>query len=372
MKISIVGTRGIPARYGGFETCVEEISVRLAQRGHRVTVYCVNDSVSDEPREYKGVKLVQLPRLRTKASEYVIKTLAATALALTSNDEVLHIFGCSRVPMAFLGRLRGKATIMTLDGLEWERSSYPGFARAAMRSYAELAMVYPHVTVTDSPSSTRWYSERTGIEPTYIPYGTVLSDSVEDGVLEKYGLRRNDYILFVGRLVKEKGVHTLLEAFKTLETDTQLVVIGDAPGGSEYAQELMSLADERVSFLGAVYGREFESLRNGALVYVHPSLLDGTSIALLGAMGAGRCVVSSDLKENMDVAGDAAVYFRKDDATSLRESLDVLLRDPEKMKVCSRKAAERASELYDWDTIATHYEKAYELAVLRLRGRRHS
>lgn len=359
----MIGTRGIPAKYGGFETFIEEIGTRLAARGHEVTVYCMSEQPERAPPSFKGVRLMNLPSFDSRALEYIQKTFTATAMAVLSNAEILHFFGCSRVPLALLGRLLRKSVILTVDGLEWNRVSYPFVARIIMRSYAELAMVFPTITVADSESSQSWYFRRTGRRPELVQYGAEVTPGVDENTLGRYGLEDGRYILFVGRLVKEKGVHTLIEGFRKVRTDAKLVIIGNDPGSGEYLNQLKKLADERTVFLGPIYGRDLEYLRNGALVYVHPTLLDGTSISLLGAMAAGKCILSSNLKENMDVAGDSAAYFVMDDAVDLAQGLQRLLDEPASVQDLGARARQRAVSLYTWDSVADSYEAIYVRAL---------
>lgn len=359
MRIAILGTRGIPARYGGFESCVEEISTRLASRGHDVTVYCRSEFPNTAPREYEGVHLVQLPKLKNSFAATPFNSWLTTIHASLSGAEVIHYFGCGNVPFVLLSRLLRKKVVLTVDGIEWRRTSYSLPARLYLRAFAELAMVFPHETVADSKSSVNWYRGRTGMNPTHIPYGTYVSSQVDDEIKRKYGLDRKKYVLFAGRLVHEKGVHTLVEAFKHVTGDFTLVVIGDFPGRSNYVDHLKRTADDRTKFLGYVYGKDFETIRNGASIYVHPSMLDGTSIALLGAMGAGLCILSSDLEENADVAGDTAEYFAKGDVADLTHKLQMLLDSQERTRDLSTRARKRAKELHNWDMIADAYESIY-------------
>ncbi len=300
-----------------------------------------------------------MPRLRGKAANYLFNSWMSAMRASFSHADVLHFFGCDQVPFTLLGRLSGKKVVLTVDGLEWERKGYPPMFRKYLRSFAELAMVFPNSTVADSKTSQSWYSVRTGIEPSYIPYGTSLSSGIDAAVLEKYGLKAGDYVLFVGRLVFEKGAHTVVEAFKSVKTGLKLVVVGDSLQADDYVRRLKESAGERIVFLGFVHGEEFTSIRNGALVYVHPSLFDGTSIALLGALGAGVPIISSDLKENMDVAGDAVVYFHGNDPADLTAKLQELLANPERIYQLRNSSSSRAAKLYDWDKITSMYERLY-------------
>ena len=359
MRIAILGTHGIPARYGGFETCVEEVAVRLVERGHQVTVYSKTEGDGAKRSIYKGVEVVRFPKFRRQALDYGFQGVITTAHASTSNADVLHFFGCDHVPFALLGRLAGKGVVLTVDGLEWNRKGYPLSYRLYLRSFAELAMVLPDVTVADSKSSQKWYYERTGKNPTYIPYGTTISNGVDLRILEEFGLEVGKYVLFVGRLVYEKGAHTLIEAFKSVKTDLKLVIIGDVLSPGDYVRKLREAADERTIFLGYVHGAAFETIRNAALVYVHPSLFDGTSISLLGALGAGKSIVSSDLQENIDVAQDAVVYFQKENASDLSHKLQELLDNPKRIEELGQEAVVRARDLFDWERITDAYEGVY-------------
>jgi glycosyltransferase involved in cell wall biosynthesis len=198
------------------------------------------------------------------------------------------------------------------------------------------------------------------VSPEYIPYGTTISMAVDEKVLEKHNLERDKYVLFVGRLVYEKGIHTLVEAFAKVKTDLKLVIIGGALTPGSYVENLKKMADKRVVFLGYVHGSEYESIRNAARVYVHPSLFDGTSISLLGAMGAGKSVLSSDLKENMDVGGDGVLFFEKENSDDLAAKLQLLLDDPKSGRTWGDRALSRAKSLPTWDDIASSYEAIYK------------
>lgn len=359
MRIAILGTDGIPARYGGFETCAEEIGTRLAERGHRVTVYCKKSDSAAGLTSYKGVDLRQFPQLRNQVADYVFSAFATTVHASMSDADILHFFGCDQVLSTLLPRMLGKKVVLSLDGLEWRRESYPWLFRAYLRSYAELAMVFPNRVTVDSRRSEEWYMKRTGIKPLFIPYGANASTGIDFDILDKYGLKNGQYVLFVGRLVREKGAHVLIKAFKEVVTDAQLVIVGDSKEATPYVSRLKEMADSRVKFLGFVHGRDFETIRNGALIYVHPSSFDGTSISLLSALASGKCIISSNLKDNVDVAGDSALYFSLDNSEDLRDRIQCLLDNPERMRTLAISANTRASNMFGWEDITDKYERLY-------------
>ena len=359
MKVSYLGTDGIPAKYGGFETCVEEISTRLADRGHDVTVYCKSVNPGAECKEYEGVHLIHFPKIRSQALDYAYNAILPTLHASATRGGILHYFGCDQVPLTFLARVLGRSVLLSLNGLEWERRSYPWVFRAYLRSFAELAMVFPKASTADSRRSERWYFERTGIRPNYVPYGATASDAIEPEVLDRFGLKPRQYMLFVGRLVYEKGAHTVVEAFRKVKTDLRLVVVGGSKNPGTYVDNLKNVADDRSLFLGYVHGKEYETLRNAALIYIHPSLFDGTSISLLGALAAGKGIVSSDIDDNIDVAGDAASYFRTGDSCDLADRLQELVDNPSKIAMLENKARARVRDAFDWDGITDEYERLY-------------
>lgn len=330
-----------------------------------VTVFCRKDNPRSEPTLYKGVNLVNLPTFKNRFVGLSANSALVTARSCFDDFDIMHYFGCGHVPMTLLGRLCGKSVVLTLDGLEWERLGYPRLARIALRSYAELAMVFPSQAVADSLSSQEWYHYHTGVRPTYIPYGADISTAIDEEILNKYGLANVKYVVFAGRIVYEKGVHTLIEAVNSTRADIQLVVIGGAPQTSNYMPALKGSAGPKVKFLGYVYGRDFETIRNASLIWVQPSLLEGTSIALLGAMGAGKCILASDLREIMDVAADSAEYFRRSDANDLKDKLESLLSDPTRIDELGRAALLRAKKLYSWDKVTDAYEKIYRQALAK-------
>lgn len=324
-----------------------------------MTVYCRSDYPSSMPKAYEGVRLVHLPRLRKSFGETPFNTLIAAAHASMSSYDVMHFFGGGSVPFLIIPRLFGRRIVVTVDGLEWKRLSYSLAARAYLRAVAELTLIVSNVTVADSHSSMNWYHKRTGNKPEYIPYGASISSETDDNILEKYSLEPRRYIVFIGRLVYEKGVHTIVEAFKSVNGDVKLVIIGDSPEETSYVRELKDSADQRTVFLGYVYGRELDVIRNASMIYVHPSLLDGTSISLLSALAAGKCIVSSNLPENMDVAGDAATYFSMEDPRDLAGKMNSLIGNIGRIRELEDKAIRRACDMFDWDTITESYENLY-------------
>lgn len=298
MRIAYLGTMGIPARYGGFETCVEEVATRLARKGHEIIVYCGYRGSKPQTKSYKGVQLIFVPCLRSKFLDFPFRAFVSTLDVLHRNVDIVHLFGSDAWPFTFVPRIMLLETVLSLDGLVWNRLSYPTLVRKILRATAGFALYLPHVTIVDSKSVQDWYRKNFDKPPTYVPYGANIDlTDPDETILSKKGVGNKKYILFVGRLVQEKGVHYLVEAFGKIKTDFELVIVGGDPYGKEYESFLRKKANGNTKFLGYVYGKDFQNLCKGAYLYVTPSDLEGTSPALLTAMALGKCVLVSDIPE---------------------------------------------------------------------------
>ncbi len=360
MKVAYVGTMGIPAHYGGFETCVDEVATRLVARGHDVTVYCGYKGSKEALKSYKGVHLKYVPCLKNKFTDFPFRALVSTLDLLRKDYDIVHFFGSDAWPYTLLPRILSKKTILTLDGLVWKRLSYPIWVRQILRLTTNLALVFPNATTSDSKFVQSWYFENFGRSPIYVPYGANVDLEGPDlEVLNKYGLKNGHYFLFVGRLVQEKGVHYLVEAFSRIKTDFKLVIVGGDPYGKDYETYLKKIASANTAFLGYIYGKEYESLCKGAYLYVTPSQLEGTSPALLTAMALKKCVLVSDIPENLETIGDAGVSFKNGNVSDLEEKLRFLLKHPEIVNQLQMKAVDRVSHYYDWNKITDQLEEIY-------------
>jgi glycosyltransferase involved in cell wall biosynthesis len=361
MKIAYLNTLGIPARYGGFETCVEEVSTRLARKGHNVTVYCSSQSIPNHSM-YKGVTLINVARRSNKFLDYPSRSMLSTLDAMGRDFEILHYFGTDSSIFTLLPRILRRKTVISLDGLTWNRSSYPQWVRIALRASSWLPLYLPHAAVVDSLYVQRWYATTFGRAPFYVPYGAESSLRGADAeVLKKYRVGNDEYVLFVGRLVPEKGVHYLVQAFNALgkQLGFKLIIVGRDPYNSGYESSLRKMAGDSVIFVGYVYGSDIENLYKGAYLYVTASELEGTSPALLSAMGFGNCVLASNIPENLETIGDAGVTFRNKDVCDLREKMVQLLSSPDVVENYRRRAVKRVAEFYSWDSVAERMEQLY-------------
>lgn len=360
MKIAYAATMGIPARYGGFETCVEEVATRLVSKGHEVTVYCAYQGSKPRAEMYRGVHLAYVPRLRRKFLDFPFRAFVSALDVMRKNFDVTHFFGSDSWPFTLLPRTVLSKTVLSLDGYTWRRASYPLWVRQILRSTAMCALYAPNLTTVDSKSVQSWYFRQFGKSPTYLPYGATIDlTEPNERSLEARGLQKERYILFVGRLVHEKGVHHLVKAFAKMKTDLKLAIIGSDPYKKEYELFLRKNANNNTVFLGFVYGEDYRNICKGAYLYVTPSELEGTSPALLQAMAAGNCVLVSDIPENLETVGDAGFSFRRGDTESLRQKLEFLIANPDLVRETRLKAIARVRENYDWDKIASQLEKIY-------------
>jgi glycosyltransferase involved in cell wall biosynthesis len=360
MTISILGTRGIPARYGGNEVCAEQVATRLSARGYDVTVYCRGTNGAASHENGDGVKLVFLPSTGGKHLDTLSHSFLSALRAIPRRPDVLHCFGVGNAPLLPLLNRVGKRTVISVDGMDWRRDKWGRLAKLYLRHCAGLAVGLADACVTDSRSVARFYAEQFGKEPLYIPNGADTVPPSTSGALREYGLEKDRYVLFVGRLVPEKGVHNLIEAFAGLETDLQLAVAGDGSSEPDYFRRLQATSDERVRLLGPVYGEAIRELYSNAYAYVQPSQVEGTSLSVIEAMAHGNCVLVSDIPENLEAVGGAGLSFdSRGGPAALRQALAYLAERPEVVEGCRQRARRFAREHYAWESVIDQYEQLY-------------
>lgn len=354
MRIAILGTRGVPANYGGFETFAEELGSRLVLRGHEVTVYGRSRSVPRAVHEHLGMRIVRLPAPRSKYFETVIHTLFSACHALGQHYDVVYVCNSANVPAAALLRLFGQRVVLNVDGLEWKRRKWSGLGRAYYRLCAAAAGRLPIHVVTDALVIQRYYRETMGRDTTYFPYGTDLLPVADDGTLGRLGLESGRYVLYVSRLEPENNAQVVIDAYARVRGDLPLALVGDAPYASTYIAGLHATDDRRVHFLGAVYGTGYRVLRSHAAAYVQATEVGGTHPALVEAMGAGNVIIANDVPEHHETLGDAGLFYRG--PAALAAQLQRVLDDDTLAADLRRQAQERAKLLYSWDAITDRYE----------------
>ena len=360
MRIAILGTRGVPARYGGFETFAEELGARLVARGHQVTVYGRDQWVLRNIKRHRGMDIRRLPAPRSKYLETVVHTLfAAFAVALRRYD-VIYVCNVANVPALFVLLAARKKVVLNVDGLEWQRAKWGLLGRTYYRACAWTAAHLPVHIVTDAHVIQAYYREHYGRATSYFAYGTGLTPVADDGTLARLGLDAGRYVLYVSRLEPENNADLVVAAYAGVKTDLPLAVVGDAPYASQFITALRAAAarDPRVRLLGAHYGSEYQVLRSHAAAYVQATEVGGTHPALVEAMGFGNAICANDVPEHREVLGDAGLYYRGEPA--LTAALGRLLDDAGLAQGLRERAAARARQLFDWDTIAAEYEQWLE------------
>jgi glycosyltransferase involved in cell wall biosynthesis len=352
MRIALVGTRGIPANYGGFETFAEELSTRLVARGHRVTVYCREK----HPRpEYRGVRLQYLPTIRHKYFDTLAHTFVSTLhLMLHRTDAALYCNGANAI-FTLGPRLAGVPAALNVDGIERLRKKWNRLAKAWYRVSEWLATFCPNAVVTDAVTIQQYYSEHYGKASTFIPYGAEVGKLPTTGALAELGLQPGRYFLYVSRMEPENHPLEVRQAFEQVVTPLKLALIGDAPYADEYIRRVRDTNDPRIVIPGAIYGQGYRELGSHCFAYIHATEVGGTHPALIEAMGRGALVLYRNTPENAEVAGDAGIPFEPGELTA---KLKAVLSMPEAEREALRhRAAEIVRVRYSWDAVTDAYER---------------
>lgn len=362
MRIALLGTRGVPASYSGFETCVEELGQRLVERGHEVTVYCRAHHITYDKPTYKGMHLIILPTITNKYLDTIVHSFLSSLHSLLHPYDIALYFIAGNSPVTWIPRLRGTKTVLNVDGLDWKREKWPPLAKRYIQIAEYLATKIPNVYLTDSRVVQRYYENRYGDNPPYIPYGSEIERLPPGEVLAEYGLSPEKYVLFVGRLVPENNVDHLIDAFRKLDTDSKCVIVGGSCYADDYIEHLREKAsgDPRIVFTGFVFGRGYHELGSNAAIFVESSGVGGTHPAIVEAMAFGSCVVVNDTPENEETIGDAGFsYSGAVGAESLAEELERLLSRPDLISEYGERARQYAREHYSWEHVTDEYERLF-------------
>ncbi len=308
MKLAILGTRGIPARYGGFETFAEELSTRLAERGHAVTVY----GRTPHPQPcYRGVRVEYLPTIRHKYFDTVAHTALSTLHLLRHRPEAALYCNAANALFTLLPRLAGVPVALNVDGLERRRKKWNWLGKAWYQMSEWLSTFLPNAVVSDASRIQDYYRARYGKATTFIPYGAELGKVATRDVLDKLGLEPGRYFLYVSRMEPENNALMVRRAFEQVETDYKLALIGDAPYSADYIRQVRDTSDPRIVMPGAIYGTGYHELTSHCFAYVHATEVGGTHPALIEAMGRGALPLYLETEENEEVAGGAGIGFRR-------------------------------------------------------------
>ena len=371
LKIAILGTRGIPANYGGFETCADEVGRGLAARGHAVTVYCRTGNAAGDPADYGGVRLRYTGHIEHKALGTLTHTLTATLDALRRDFDVLLYFNAANAVPAMLAKVsRSAPIVLNVDGLDWKRRKWGPLGRTYHHVAEWLSTKIADRVVSDSRAIQAHYHRRWKTPSTFVPYGAHIEDPERPEILKEYGLEPDSYFFTASRLEPENNADITVRAFEQVVTDKRLVIAGGANYRSAFVRRLRATEDRRVVFLGPVYAPgHIRELHCGAFAYVHGNEVGGTNPALLKAMGYGNCVLALDVPYNAEVVADAALLYRKDPA-DLAAKMRLVLSDRALVPRLRQRARERVRRAYRWDQVIEGYEGVLRRAAAgEYRGR---
>lgn len=371
MKIAMFGHKRIPSREGGVEIVVEQLSKRMAARGHKVI--CFNrrgHHVSgarfdgETQKEYEGVTLKTVWTLDKKGLAAVSSSFFAAVCSAFSDADVVHIHAEGPAFMCWLPKLTGKRVIVTVHGLDWQREKWKGgFGARYIRAGEKMAVRFADEIVVLSQNVRQYFQQTYGRNTVWIPNGVTRPQCREaDRITREFGLEKDEYILFLGRLVPEKGIHYLIEAFSAAKTDKKLVIAGGTSDSDEYCQKLRAMADSNpnILFTGFVQGQMLEELYSNAYVYVLPSDVEGMPLSLLEAMSYGNCCVVSDIPECTEVVGGNAALFEKSNVSALARTLQTLCDQPGMVQEYRTGAQEYIISKHNWDTITEQTLQLYE------------
>ncbi len=361
LKIAMIGHKRIPTREGGVEIVVNELALRMVKKGNQVDAYNRRGShvsgkefVSRIGREYQGIRIISIPTFESKNLNAIVYSFFASIRALFGGYDIIHFHAEGPCAMLWIPKLFRKRIVVTIHGLDWQRSKWGNFASRVLKFGESLAAKFADEIIVLSSNMKKYFEEEYERKTIYIPNGIAKPEykAVQE-IQEKWNLCKDDYILFLARIVPEKGIHYLIEAYKQLSTDKKLVIAGGSSHSQEYYSQLieMSADNENIIFTDFVGGRTLEELFSNAYIFVLPSDVEGMAIGLLEAMSYGNCCLVSDIPENTEVVEDKAVTFKHGNVEDLRQQLEFLLQSPDKVLEYQKIAADFICNKYDWDHV---------------------
>lgn len=358
LRVAFIGGRGVIGKYSGIEAYYEEVGARLAEMGHKVTAYCRSHFTPAIAR-HRAIRIVRLPTIRTKHLDTFIHTFLSTIHACFQNYDIVHYHTLGPSMFALLPRVFGKKTVVTVQGLDWKRKKWSRVARWVLRFCEWTSAKLPNKTIVVSHTLEKHYADRYAKECVYVSNGTEIRARVAPGHINMLGLTPKNYVLFLGRFSPEKNCDLLIDAFEKIDTPMKLVLAGGSSHTDEYAAKLKKRESDRIKVLDWLSGEALAELLTNAAVFVLPSDMEGLSLALLDAMGAGVCVLASDVAENVEAMGDAGFTFRRGDIGDLRHMMGLLLSNPAIRASTGRRAQERVRREYLWEGVAEKMEQIY-------------
>ncbi len=362
LRVAFIGGRGIIGKYSGVESFYEKAGRGLASRGYEVTAYCRTYFTPDQ-KEYAGIKIVRLPTIRSKHLDTFVHSLLSTIHACFSHYDIVHYHTLGPSVFAFLPRLFGKETLVTVQGLDWQRKKWSWFARLVLQAGEWTSAHFPDRTIVVSRTLQNYYLSRYGRPVSYVPNGTDLLSRRTGPCFTRFGLQPESYVLFLGRFSPEKNLDLLVDVFEQIDTPMKLILAGGSSHSDEYMTRLRSHENGKIRFLDWLSGDTLEEILTNAALFVLPSDLEGLSLALLDAMAAGVCVLASDVPENREAIGDAGFTFRAGNPLDFRRMLASLLLNPDLRRSTAQRAQERVKAQFLWTRVVDDLERVYSDVV---------
>lgn len=368
LAVSMFGQKRL-SREGGIEIVVKELCTRLVQDGYPVTCYNrsghhVSGAEYDQKTEYEGICQKKVPTIEGKGLAAVSSSFFAALFSAMGRYDVVHIHAEGPAFFAWLPKLFRKRVVVTIHGIDWQREKWKsGFGSKFIRQGEKNAVKYADEIIVLSKGVQTYFKDTYGRETRFIPNGVNRPElRAARQIAAKFGLEKDSYILFLGRLVPEKGIRYLVEAFKKVKTDKKLVIAGGSSDTESFMEELKELAksDERILFTGFVQGEILDELYSNAYLYILPSDLEGMPLSLLEAMSYGNCCLVSNIPECTEVVEDKALIFKKSDVNDLRKKLQEACDEPEKVKALKEEAADFICRKYNWDEVVKETLELYE------------
>ena len=358
LQVSFIGGRGVLSKYSGIEAYYEEVGKQLVTLGHDVTIYC-RTHFTPPQATHNGMRLVRLPTLRSKHFETLLHTILSTGHALLTPANIVHYHALGPALFSFIPRLFGKKTIVTVQGLDWQRTKWGRFAASVLRFGEVASAKFPTSTMVVSRTLQHYYASRYKAPTSYIPNGAYCRERCTGTHLDEWGLEPDNYILYLGRFSPEKNCHLLISAYEQLQTPVKLAMAGGSSYTDDYESSLRAHEGDHIRLLNYVSGQALDELLTNAMLFVLPSDLEGLSLALLDAMGAGVCVLASDIPENREVVEGAGFTFKHGEVADLARMLQLLIFDEPTRKAAAIAGQQKIREQYQWRQIAREIEREY-------------
>lgn len=362
MKIAMIGSRGVDSNYSGLEKTVRELSIRLVEQGHEVTVFSqASLNRSRMPETFEGIQIKRIPTVPGKHTETLVRSALAALLSGLDSFDIINFHAEGPGLFSAVSRMLGKKTVVTIHGLDWKRAKWSRAASLCLRTAEKVAANFAHEIVVVSQTLQGYFKETYGRETVFIPNAIIIYERPKGwGHIASLGLVPGEYCLFASRIVPEKGAHDLIEAYNTLDTKKKLVIAGGSRYQNDYLASLKSMADpEKIIFTGHVTGELLKELFSYAYLFILPSYIEGLSNALLEAISYQKCTLVSNIPENLEVIQDYGYSFNVGDKRDLAQKLAMLLSDPGMIAMMEDKIRELGESKYTWDYISAEYAQVY-------------